>query len=312
MGERTGIGWTGSTWNPLRARHLVTGRIGWACVRVSPGCLHCYAATQNEAAHRYGTGEDYTAPALDRVVPYLDLKAVALPLSWRAPRRIFVCSMTDLFAEWVPDEWIDRVFAVMALAPQHTFQVLTKRPERMRKFCVDAGTRHLIAAAIRRYFPRETRAFVDVLPTLDDGTGWPLPNVWLGVSVEDQAAADKRIPLLLQTPAAVRWVSYEPALGPVSFCEWLPATEAAFKLNGYRMARGAAKNAGLPTLDWIIYGAESGPGRRSHDLAWLRSVYEQTRAAGVPLFVKQGSAFRPGQQADIQDELWVQEFPHVA
>ena len=279
MGERTGIGWTGSTWNPLRARHLVTGRIGWACVRVSPGCLHCYAATQNEAAHRYGTGEDYTAPALDRVVPYLDLKAVALPLSWRAPRRIFVCSMTDLFAEWVPDEWIDRVFAVMALAPQHTFQVLTKRPERMRAYLEQVSDERDMQRWARWADIAKSPCAAGIFDELD----WPIANAHLGVSVEDQPTADARIPLLLQTPAVVRFVSYEPMLAAVDFSRWLsPCSYYCDHEQQYPAGHHPERG-----LDGLICGGESGPHARPCDLAWIRSVVAQCRAAGVRAFVKQ-------------------------
>lgn len=132
MGDKSAIEWTDATWNPLRARDHETGAEGWACVRVSPGCVNCYAATLNETQRwGRGTGRDYVVGALERVETYLHDETLTQPLRWRKPRMIFVCSMTDLFGEWVPDEAIDRVFAVMALSPQHKYQVLTKRPERM-------------------------------------------------------------------------------------------------------------------------------------------------------------------------------------
>jgi protein gp37 len=165
------------------------------------------------------------------------------PLHWRKPQRVFVNSMSDLFHEALPDEAIDRIFAVMALCPQHTFQVLTKR--RMQEVWSRCG---------------------------------PLPNVWLGVSVEDQATADERIPLLLQTPAPVRFVSYEPALGPVDFTHLPFKPGAARTLDALRCPS---------RVSWIIVGGESGPGARRFDLEWMRSVVSQCKAAGVSVFCKQ-------------------------
>jgi protein gp37 len=201
---------------------------------------------------------------------------LADPLRWTRPRRIFVNSMSDLFHERVPDEWIDRVFAVMALAPRHTFQVLTKRPERMRAYMGEGGRqsgRDRLSCVIR-----EGDAIYSTLPKSRRPGGlydWPLPNLCIGVSVEDQATADARIPLLLQTPAAVRFVSYEPALGPVDL------TRAV------RALPGSDNCANIPCLDQIIVGGESGPGARPFDVAWARSTIAQCRAAGVACFVKQ-------------------------
>jgi protein gp37 len=239
--------WTEKTWNPIRG-----------CSRVSDGCVNCYA--EEIAARFSGPGKPYEGLA-KRInhdarwtgkVRFIEERLDA-PLHWKKPSRIFVNSMSDLFHEKVKDEWIDRIFAVMATACQHTFQVLTKRPARMADYAqalVDG----------RRGLP----------PVWDEGeqrerhcAGLP-PNVWLGVSVEDQATADERIPLLLETPAAVRWVSYEPALGPVDFSSWLGGG-----------------------LDWIVVGGESGPGARRFDLAWARQTIAQCRAAGVSVFVKQ-------------------------
>jgi protein gp37 len=199
-------------------------------------------------------------------------EALDRPLNWKKPRRIFVNSMSDLFHEAVPDDWLDSIFRAMMHAPQHIYQILTKRPERM-------------LAYLR-----------------DQGLGWPWRHVWLGVSVEDQATADERIPLLLQTPAAVRWVSYEPALGPVSF-RW-----ASWEPWNARKDRGEALNHldGLRRLDWIVVGGESGPGARPFDYAWARSTITQCRTAGVPVFVKQLGARGwntppPGETRRMQD-----------
>jgi protein gp37 len=184
-------------------------------------------------------------------------EALTLPLRWKRPRRIFVNSMSDLFHESLPDATIDRVFAVMSLAPQHTFQILTKRPARM--------LRYLAATAL----VRASRPSGPPPP-------WPLPNVWLGVSCEDQATADERIPLLLQTPAEVRFVSAEPLLGPADVSAWVSLTPAPARAGGLP-----------PRLDLVICGGESGPGARPCDVAWIRSIVRQCKAAGVACFVKQ-------------------------
>jgi protein gp37 len=270
------IEWTDETWNP------VTG-----CTKVSQGCKNCYA---EGVAERFWASQyppvEYPLPVEEWPPEALESGATACmatrtrrftdvmthrdrleqPLRWRKPRRVFVNSMSDLFHEDVPYDFIESVFGVMARAQAHTFQILTKRPERMREFFAHPGR-----AAWSHWAP-----VMDGVPGVrpmrhGEWPGWPLPNVWLGVSVEDQATADERIPLLLDTPAAVRFVSYEPALGPVDFIGGLPS--------GLHPAFGF--------LDWIIVGGESGHGARPFDLAWARSVIEQGRAAGVPVFVKQ-------------------------
>jgi len=227
MADRTHIEWTttvhadgtvspGASWNPIRARrkdgHPNKGPGGWACQRVSAGCQHCYAATINK---RLGTGFDYDAKGVAASDIYLDEKVLAQPLHWKRPRKIFVCSMSDLFGEWVPDEMIDRVFAVMALSPQHTFQVLTKRPERMREYMTtipwDGEAMDHDPDDVRERIFRA--AYHDSIPVWPDNwedgaigdmhNNWPLPNCWLGTSVEDLrvrefpggAAVSERIPL---------------------------------------------------------------------------------------------------------------------
>jgi protein gp37 len=218
---------------------------------------------------------------------------LAEPLHWRKPRRVFVNSMSDLFHEALPDVDIAKVLAVMVAAPWHTFQILTKRPERMRAWIDWSGrARHFVGA-------------------------WPPKNVWLGVSVEDQATADERVPLLLQTPAAKRFVSYEPALGPVDFGRFLPAvvargaatmsaeTVAALK----ELARAAVKHVGWSTLDWIIVGAESGPRARPFNPDWARSVRDQCQAAGAPFFYKQDAIKgRKVPTPELDGRRWM-EFP---
>jgi protein gp37 len=267
MSAQTSIEWTatvhpdgsvtpGSTWNPVRG-----------CVKVSPGCAHCYAETFAERfrgvkGHPYEQGFDV------RLVP----EKLDEPLHWKKPRRVFVNSMSDLFQDGVPAEYIDRVFAVMALAPQHTFQVLTKRAERMQKYLTDAMDADDITVA-KFEITGETWDFCN-----SPRVTLPLPNVWLGVSVENQHFADERIPLLLQTPAAVRFISAEPLLEPVNVGLYL-SRDGMFPMPGFRDP--------LPGLNWVIVGGESSPSARLFNVEWARSIIAQCKAAGVPCFVKQ-------------------------
>jgi protein gp37 len=195
------------------------------------------------------------------------------PLKWRHPKRIFVNSMSDLFHENLPDEAIDQVFAVMALCPQHTFQILTKRPERALQWFnkrpakfVDGNIQRTMPGFICRPLLAGLYGTRESLLSWQDR--WPLQNVWLGVSVEDQKNADERIPFLLQTPAAVRFISYEPALGPIDL--------------------RAALSSGR--LHWVIVGGESGPGARPFDIRWARDIVRQCHDAKVACFVKQMGA----------------------
>lgn len=264
MGDKTAIEWTDATWNP------VTG-----CAKVSAGCKHCYAEREwprmQKLTQAYA-GRDFTdvrthADRLDQ------------PLRWKRPRMIFVNSMSDLFHEDVPDYFIDQVFAVMALTPQHTFQVLTKRPERMRQYF----------AARRKGDPwAEAADYIadligmDEHPIVLEPRDIPLPNVWLGVSVENQAAADERIPLLLDTPAAVRWISAEPLIGPVSF-RWAVWHDYSSREPGF------VHNQldGMRVIDWVVVGGESGPKARPMHPQWARDLRDQCAAAGVPFLFKQ-------------------------
>lgn len=288
MGDKTGIAWTSATWNPLRG-----------CSRVSEGCRNCYA--EHQASRFSGEGMPYHGLARDgrwtgvvRLVP----EKLDQPLRWKRPRRIFVNSMSDLFHERVADEDIDRIFAVMALAQRHTFQVLTKRPERMRRYLTSR------AKSVR--FWRDAAPTGWALEWTHAGrtfplTQFPLLNVHLGVSVEDQPTADARILDLLATPAAVRFVSYEPALAQVNlrirdprcitcggwlFAHLPPHATCVTPGCPARGERTANANFG-PRLKWIIVGGESGPRARPCDVAWIRSTVEQCRSAGVPCFVKQ-------------------------
>lgn len=284
----TTIEWSDETWNPT---------VG--CSRVSAGCDHCYAMG---VAHRKMTPRHRgltilrpptaSRPGIDwngkvRLVP----EALDKPMGWRKPRRVFVDSMSDLFHPQVPFEFIAAVFGVMAACPQHTFQLLTKRPARMLEFFA------WVRAQPKKYASETDAAIVvrelETRHFLTDGARdvWPLPNVHLGVSVEDQATADERIPLLTECPAgAIRFVSYEPALGPVDFTGRIASMATGHgqmvKQVGGWLCCGAGDRGG-PHVDWIIVGGESGPGARPFDIGWARSVVEQCKETSAKVFVKQ-------------------------
>lgn len=256
MGNRTRIEWTrgddgtpGATWNPI------TG-----CTKVSPGCDHCYAETFTERFR--GTQGHYFEAGFD-----VQLRPDKLtdPLRWSRPRRVFVNSMSDLFHDAIPDDYIAQVWAVMAATGAHTYQILTKRPGRMRSLLNSAVFRQTVAehhlCIIESRFGRAISSASEVV--------WPLPNVWLGVSAENQRWADVRIPVLLDTPAATRFVSAEPLLGPID-------------LNDHTVR-----------LDWVIAGGESGPGARVMHPEWARRLRDQCTTAGTAFFFKQWGAWRP-------------------
>ena len=280
--NRTSIEWTDYTTNLIRYRDP-EGRSVHGCIKVSAGCANCYAS----AISKRFSGGEFTASRQKTLTPYFDDAEAQRILRTRVTgKRVFVGDMTDVFGEWVPDALLDRMFAVFAMRPDLTFQLLTKRPERMRAYVASErrDTQGAIAVTIREVVTPEqvtaamqehrTHVLRDVVQRR-----WPLPNVWLGVSVEDQAAADDRIPELLNTPAAVRFLSCEPLLGPVDLRPWLPATAPALDraVSGYRG----------PDIDWVIVGGESGPGARPCDVGWIRDIVQQCKAAAVPVFVKQ-------------------------
>lgn len=247
------IQWTDRTWNPVRG-----------CSRVSEGCRNCYAEKiaarfSDVGKPFYGFADIGTRKGEARWTGKVALVPEKLdePLRWRKPARVFVNSMSDLFHEKLPSRDIASVLAVITRTQRHTFQVLTKRPKRMLEYFTALAEKH-------------------------GGYAFVLPNLWLGVSVEDQATADERIPLLLQTPAAVHFVSYEPALGPVDFHIYL-STDATEDCPACGSVMGCDHGA----LDWLIYGGESGPGARPNDVAWARSARDQCKAAGVAFFCKQ-------------------------
>lgn len=276
MSDNTKIEWCDATWNPIRG-----------CSRVSAGCMNCYA--ERTAARFNGAGEAYEGLA-DKGKWTGDVRLIEHALTWpqtrKRPRKIFVNSMSDLFHENLPDAAIDRVFGAMALAPQHTFQVLTKRPRRMLDYMTGVHRGIIVAGAAQR----ANGGFVAIK--------WPLPNVWIGVSVEDQAAANMRVPLLLETPAAVRFLSCEPLIGPVSLRD-IPLVRREYPndpvceldaLTG--RVKGPDDMLGA-RVDWVIAGGESGPRARPMHPAWVRSLRDQCAEANVPYFFKQWGEWAP-------------------
>jgi protein gp37 len=267
------------------------------CTPVSDGCDNCYALRN---AKRWKRSFQVTTRP----------ERLEEPLHWRKPQRVGVCFHGDLFHEKVPDEFLDKVFAVMALTPQHTYVLLTKRPERMRAYLTQDWDedKQIVGCRDRIYMAAEEMGGFDYIP---DGFRWPLPNVWLGVSVEDQQTADERIPLLLETPAAHRWLSCEPLLEAVDLTDLsAPAGEQWDCLDRCEAADAALEGACAATLDWVVVGGESGPKAREMDLVSLVLVMKQCEEAGVPAYCKQDSGPRPGQQGRIPDPLWaVKQLP---
>lgn len=304
MSAKTTIEWATRTWNPVRG-----------CSRVSPGCDNCYAMRQ---AHRFaGPGKPYDGlttlrrgkvewTGVARFVP----GELGAPLRWRKPERIFVNSMSDLFHHSLTNEEIAAVFGVMAATPHHTHQVLTKRPERALEFFAwlkakaDANSSTELGICVAHASQHLGKGLPEFMPHLTaDWPTWPLPNVWLGVSVENKRTARNRVPLLLDTPAAVRFLSCEPLLENPNIdrallvcggclskdvragLDWLPTDPARVTYKPQSL-RGIDQK----TVDWVIVGGESGPGARALEVDWIRTIVAQCTAANVPVFVKQFGA----------------------
>jgi protein gp37 len=293
MGDKTKIEWADATWNPI---------VG--CSPVSPGCTNCYAMKQaariemmhegRHAPHAKVGGPEFpttpyagltqsskAGPVWTGKVALARDDVLTKPLRWKRPRRIFVNSMGDLFHESVPDEWIDRVFAVMALAPQHTFQVLTKRSKRMRAYFSEQHSapnvddlQVRVCAAIDALHPTRIKASNDAKASIIQA---PLPNVWLGVSAEDQDAADERRGHLrsLSAMGFTTFVSYEPALGPVDWTGWW-------------------------FVDQIIGGGESGAAARPSHRSWHRATRDFCTAHGIAYFFKQWGEWAPASNYDTE------------
>lgn len=319
----TNIQWTDETWN------IVVG-----CSRISPGCTNCYAATAAASARLQQFPQYQKVAAWDGTVEFVESQLLK-PLSWKNPKRIFVCSMSDLFHENVPDEWIDKVMAIAALLPQHTFQILTKRPERALEYFtyehrfafIDYQAYEILRAGRAPYYREHPVVKL------------PLKNVWMGVTCENQAMADRRIPLLLQIPAAIRFLSCEPLLEVIDLSEWLICPqcngERMFEVirtgprsgvAGYKKCPKCQDNRFYSDLHWIIAGGESGKGARTCSIDWVRSLVRQCQDADVPVFVKQlgsncqllpGLAFkysdRKGGNIDSFpfDDLKIRQFPKL-
>ncbi len=267
----TKIEWTDETWNP------VTG-----CSKVSQGCKNCYALREWPRLAANPKATAYFGREFTDVTVHPD--RLGVPLRWTKPRKVFVNSMSDLFHEDVPFDFIDRVFAVMALSPQHVFQILTKRPQRMRDYMTfdDHGRWGFIDGRARQiYTQQHGRPFPPGKILLG-----PLPHVWLGVSVEDQAMADERIPLLLQTPAAARWISAEPLLGEIDLTALRLSGGHFDALRGGDVGRSSVVET-WPALSWVVCGGESGPNARPMHPEWTRSLRDQCAEARVPFLFKQ-------------------------
>ena len=264
-------GYDTRSWNP------VTG-----CSKLSAGCAHCWA---EEYSRRMGWPWKVT----------LHAERLDEPLKWRKPQVVACSYMGDLFHEDVPTSFIRQVFRVMEYTPRHSYLLLTKRPQRALADYKSYLLYPPPEGVCWRFKGSDTMAqFLDgqkVSITIE--YKWP-PNVWVGVSVEDQATADERIPLLLETPAAHRWVSAEPLLGPVDLASWLPCGDPGC----------AEETEVLGWLDGIVVGGESGPRHRPCDPAWIADIVRQCDAASIPCFVKQASHRYPGRQGDIPDALW--------
>lgn len=298
MADNTPIEWADATVNAVNG-----------CSVLSPGCKHCYAMKQ---AHRV----DFRRGLVSRTAGgqvwtgevYLHEKSLLQPLRWRRPRRIFWNAHGDLFHENVPDAWIDRVFAVCALTPQHTHMILTKRPERMRAYMRHKWSTQEMLTPLEEWqdctYYRVLIAAqkIDRYRYQDSDIGgcnwWPLPNVWLGTSAEDQTRADERIRPLAHwregTPAAVRFLSCEPLLGPVVICEYCarghhPMMDSRNdpRSKYHAGAGGFGEACGFNGIDWVIVGGESGPGARPMHPDWARSLRDQCAQANVPFFFKQ-------------------------
>lgn len=311
MAENLKIEWTDATWNPI------TG-----CTKISPGCTNCYAERMSKRlAGRYGYPAD--EPFKPGIVHD---KALYEPIKWKKPRKVFVCSMGDLFHEKVNFHDIDLIVSLVALLPQHQFLFLTKRPMRMKEYFagerdegITSGYIQEITRASGGRGDKQFRYFPGIWQRIEPPKTWqwPLPNLWLGVTVCNQAEADEKIPVLLDTPAAGRFVSVEPMLGPVDFRQWL-VKDRFYTAKCPRCGWiGSSEHCGSSDywsqdgcecpkcctecddfsddrkLDWMICGGETGPDARPLHLDWVRSLRGQCQESDTPFFFKQWGEYGP-------------------
>ena len=282
------IEWCTDTWNPT------TG-----CSRVSAGCDNCYAirmANRQKSAAYEGTVRKRSSGKLDwSGLVNFNYDRLDQPIRWRRPRRIFVDSMSDLFHPAIPGEYIDRVWAVMAIAHWHQYLILTKRPERMATYLQERTIRLDL-------IQQKVNWMINQRPTPEDAGLWemPLKNVWLGTSIENQAAVTERLPYLMICPAAIRFVSCEPLLEPISLRSWLPM----FSSIPGTLGKG---------IDQVIVGGESGPGARPMEEEWAIDLLEQCIEARIAFFFKQGSSNNWPSYKDFDSfpaDLQVRQYPH--
>jgi len=262
------IEWTDETWNSI---------VG--CSKISEGCANCYAATAAKSARLQQFERYQKVSAWNGTVEFVE-SVLYKPLKWKKSKKIFTCSMSDLFHENIPPSWRNQVFAVMALAHQHTFQVLTKRPENMKRY-FEVNHRAVLKIAVD--IAEELK-----VPLFD--FDFPPENVWLGATVENQQRAEERIPVLKDTPGAIKFLSCEPLLESIEL-----------DLNG---------------IDWVIVGGESGQGARKCEVCWIEDIVKQCKRYDVPVFVKQlgsnSSIKASGKGGDITEfstAFAIREFP---
>ena len=326
MADHTKIEWTNATWNPI------TG-----CSIVSSGCTNCYAMRlAGTRLKHHPSRKDLTILRGGNPVWNGDVRFnehwLDQPLKWSKPRMIFVCAHGDLFHEAVPFEWIDQVFAVMALCPQHTFQVLTKRPLRaleyfgMREKWNDPTAQARVSKLLENPVAGEDEKNYwnersDEVAA--NAKRWPLPNVWIGVSIEHQQAAHDRIGPLMMIPAEKRFLSMEPLLEEVDLEDIRPVQEFSyqdrdpFPLQGFAVRAAArhyadSENADrvyMPKLNWVIVGGESGQKHRTFDPNWARLIRDQCRRNDIPFFMKQMGGRTKKECQDIPKELMIRQFP---
>lgn len=301
MSANSSIEWTDATWNPTLG-----------CMKVSAGCESCYAirtAYRQEHAFKRAEYQGLTRKLPDGSINWtgqinaIDARLMQ-PLGWKEPRRIFVNSQSDLFHKDMSLAFLREVWLTMAQTRRHTYQVLTKRPAIMHQVLSDAEFVDELAEryeAIRSY----------PLSGLPAWT-WPLPNVWLGVSVEHQQAADERIPLLLQTPAAVRFLSCEPLLGPLRLENVRCGCDGASSIVCTRCNGRGLLDTLRSGISWVIAGGESGPKHRPLDPDWARSLRDQCEASGVAYFFKQWGGRTPKAGGRLLDGREWSEFPRPA